>query len=98
MKSGAMPKISGFLIYSLSPSYHTGETHQVKKALRGDFEIRVQAPTGKTMVECVRGCKVIGARDVDNPSASQMRSYWFSCGAPDGCQGRVVGFLQADAR
>jgi hypothetical protein len=65
---------------------------------RGDFEIRVQAPTGKTMVECVRGCKMIGARDIENPRASQMSSYWFSCSAPDGCQGRVVGFVQPEAR
>jgi hypothetical protein len=65
---------------------------------RGDLEIRVQAPTGKTTVECVRGCKVIGARDIENPRASQTSSYWFSCGAPDGCQGRIVGFVQPEGR
>jgi hypothetical protein len=65
---------------------------------RGDFEVRVQAPTGKTTVECVRGCKVIGARDVENPNATWVTTYWFTCGAPEGCEGRVVGFVQGDAR
>jgi hypothetical protein len=35
----------------------------------GDFEIAIDAVEGSTNVECVRGCSLIGSRDVGNPRA-----------------------------
>lgn len=63
------------------------------QTVRGDFELRIDAVGGTTNVECVRGCGLIGSRDVLNPRASQMRTYGFSCTAGR-CQASVVGFLQ----
>ncbi len=62
----------------------------------GDFEMRINAVAGTTNVECVRGCSLIGSRDVRNPQASRMRTYEFSCNSSTGrCQATVVGFLDA---
>lgn len=62
---------------------------------RGDFEVRIDAVAGTTNVECVRGCRLIGARDVLNPEAAQARTWGFSCTSSAGrCRGSVVGFLQ----
>jgi hypothetical protein len=60
---------------------------------RGDFELRINAPSGATSVECVRGCRLIGARDIENPSARQMQTYEFSCSGQQ-CRASVVGFRQ----
>ena len=61
----------------------------------GDFEVRIDAVAGTTIVECVRGCKLIGSRDVLNPRAGQMRTYDFSCTSSTGrCEASVIGFLQ----
>ena len=62
----------------------------------GDFEIAIDAAEGSTRVECVRGCSLIGSRDVGNPRAERMRTYSFSCsgGAAHRCSAQVNGFLQ----
>jgi hypothetical protein len=59
----------------------------------GDFELRIDAPAGATRVECLRGCGLIGIRDLPGP-AVQMRVYDFDCNAVDRCQATVAGFLQ----
>ena len=41
----------------------------------GDFEIEIDAPGGSTRIECVRGCSLIGSRDVGNPRAERLRKY-----------------------
>ena len=64
------------------------------QARPGDFEVRIDAVAGTTFVECVRGCKLTGLRDVLNPRAGQMRRYEFSCTSEDRCAATVVGFLQ----
>jgi hypothetical protein len=64
------------------------------QARPGDFELRIDAPTGSVSVECLRGCGLIGAADVPNPRASQLRTYEFSCGASDRCQASIIGFLR----
>ena len=62
---------------------------------RGDFELRIDASPGTTVVECVRGCTLIGWRDIENPRAGRMHSYEFTCEPPTGrCRGRAVGFVE----
>lgn len=60
----------------------------------GDFEIRIDAPAGRTHVECLRGCGLIGARDVQNPRAGQMRRYEYECTSLSRCEASIVGFLR----
>lgn len=62
---------------------------------RGDFEVRINAVVGTTSVECLRGCTLIGSRDVRNPVAGRSRTYEFSCTSRGGrCEAVVVGFVQ----
>ena len=44
-----------------------------------EFMLSIDAPVGEARIECVSGCQLIGARDVDVPSAGRMKSYTFSC-------------------
>jgi hypothetical protein len=60
----------------------------------GDFEVRIDAVAGTTFSECVRGCKLVGSRDVLNPRAGQMRKYEFSARQQAGARLRLWGFLQ----
>lgn len=61
---------------------------------RGDFDLRVDASSGTTVVTCLRGCTLTGWRGIDNPRAGRMQTYEFSCEPPAGrCTGRVVGFI-----
>jgi hypothetical protein len=60
----------------------------------GDFEIRIEAPQGFTTLECVRGCTIVGARDVAvrEPKAT----YRFGCSTPNEsvlCRATVHGFI-----
>ena len=60
----------------------------------GDFEIRIEAPQGFTTLECVRGCTIVGARDlaVRDPKTT----YRFGCSAPTestACPATVHGFI-----
>jgi len=60
-----------------------------------EFMIAIDAPVGETHVECVSGCRLIGARDVGNPNASQMRVYTYGCsgGNVQRCEAKVAGWL-----
>jgi hypothetical protein len=58
----------------------------------GDFELTIDAPAGRTRVECVRGCGLIGKRDLANPRAGQMPVYEFSCGSSGRCNAVIAGF------
>ncbi len=49
-----------------------------------DFMIAIDAPVGDTRVECTSGCTLMGAKDLGNPNAMQMRVYTY------GCSGRSV--------
>jgi hypothetical protein len=57
--------------------------------------IAIDAPVGETSVECMSGCKLMGARDLGNPNASQMRVYTFGCsgGSVQRCEAQVAGWL-----
>jgi hypothetical protein len=62
-----------------------------------DFEIVVQAPSGPTTVECVRGCDLSWVERGLNPNATATRKFTFSCTAPAqvGCSSaRIGGWLR----
>lgn len=63
---------------------------------QGDFELRITTAHGITTMECLRGCTLIGERDVRNPRAGHLRQYDFSCDPPGShCEARVIGFLKS---
>ena len=63
-----------------------------------EFTLAIDAPEGRTFVECVRGCTLQGGRDEGNPDAGRMQRYWFECkNAPTGgCKATVNGWLKHD--
>jgi hypothetical protein len=60
-----------------------------------EFTLAIEAPSGRTTVRCVRGCKLQGGRDEGNPHNSPTPSYWFECqeAANDRCSATVNGWL-----
>jgi hypothetical protein len=56
-----------------------------------DFEIVVNAPTGQTTVQCVRGCTLMWIARGINPNSQPQPSFTFSCTAPQGCSSSRVG-------
>ena len=56
-----------------------------------DFEIVVNAPTGSTTVECVRGCALMWIARGLNPNSQPTQKFTFSCSAPQGCSSSRVG-------
>jgi hypothetical protein len=61
------------------------------------FEIRVNAPSGETTIECVRGCALAWVARGVNPAARPQPTFTYSCSgasAPPRCNsGRVGGWL-----
>jgi hypothetical protein len=59
-----------------------------------EFMIAIDAPVGETRVECVSGCTLMGARDLENPNASRMRTYTYGCSGRDvrRCGAQVAGW------
>ena len=57
------------------------------------FEIVVNAPSGETMIECVRGCELAWVERGLNPNSTPMPTFTFKCsGTADGrCSSRKVG-------
>ncbi len=56
-----------------------------------DFEIVVNAPTGQTTVQCVRGCGLMWIARGVNPNSQPTEKFTFSCTAPQGCSSSRVG-------
>ena len=58
-----------------------------------DFEIVVNAPSGQTTIECVRGCELSWVERGLNPNSATMRTFTFECnGSPGGrCSSHRVG-------
>jgi hypothetical protein len=59
-----------------------------------EFMISIDAPVGQTRVECLSGCRLIGARDLPNSKALRMKVYSYSCSG-DGaqrCGAQVAGW------
>ena len=60
-----------------------------------EFMIVIDAPVGETNVECMSGCRLMGARDLGNPNASRMRVYSYGCSGANvkRCEANVAGWL-----
>jgi hypothetical protein len=62
-----------------------------------DFVISVSAPTGRTDIRCVRGCRLAfieGQTMLRNVKPETLTSFSFSCGLPDGCpSGQLGGWI-----
>ena len=60
-----------------------------------EFMLAINAPVGETRVECVSGCKLMGARDLGNPNAGRLTVYTYGCSGRDvrRCGARIAGWL-----
>ena len=56
-----------------------------------DFELVVNAPTGATTIQCVRGCSLMWIARGINPNSRPTSEFTFSCTAPQGCSSSTVG-------
>jgi hypothetical protein len=61
-----------------------------------EFTLAIEAPSGRTMVKCVRGCTLQGGRDEGNPNNTPTENYEFECGgaSPPRCSATVNGWLK----
>jgi uncharacterized protein (TIGR03067 family) len=58
-----------------------------------DFELRINAPSGETRIECVRGCDLAWV-ERGNPDSRGRPEFWYSCTAPRCSSGRVGGWIR----
>ena len=62
-----------------------------------DFELRIDAPAGRTNVECVRGCQLAWVeRMVPGTVTPNKTTFTYACGnSPDGrcVSGRIGGWI-----
>lgn len=60
-----------------------------------EFMLAIDAPAGETRVECVSGCKLMGARDLGNPNALRSMVYTYRCSGRNvqRCGAKVAGWL-----
>lgn len=61
------------------------------QATQPDFELLVNAPTGETRVECLRGCELSWVERGVNPNSSAQPTFSFRCGAANGCSSARIG-------
>ena len=58
-----------------------------------EFMLRIDAPVGATLVECVSGCRLVGGNDLGNPNAGMLTIYQYMCSGAQRCGARVGGWL-----
>jgi hypothetical protein len=58
-----------------------------------DFEFTVDAPSGETTVQCVRGCELLWVERGPAPTAGRDKKFVYSCGANRCRSGRVGGWI-----
>lgn len=60
-----------------------------------EFMLAIDAPVGETRVECVSGCKLMGARDLGNPNAGRLKVYRYGCRGRNvqRCGAQIAGWL-----
>jgi hypothetical protein len=57
-----------------------------------DFELIVNAPVGRTSVECVRGCRLMWVERGVNPNDTRQSTFSFGCeGRVDRCSSAKIG-------
>ena len=61
----------------------------------GDFELAIDAVAGATRLQCIRGCSLLGNRDLTLVDKQPKATYTFSCSGPgqERCAASVSGFL-----
>ena len=60
-----------------------------------NFEVVVNAPSGETTIECVRGCELAWVERGLNPNSRPMKTFTFKCdGAPRCSSHRVGGWVR----
>jgi hypothetical protein len=58
-----------------------------------DFELIVDAPSGETTVECVRGCKLVWVERGINTNAVPQAEFTYGCGASRCSSGNIGGWV-----
>jgi hypothetical protein len=58
-----------------------------------DFEFTVDAPSGETTIQCVRGCELLWVERGPAPTAGRDKKFVYSCGANRCGSGRVGGWI-----
>jgi hypothetical protein len=59
-----------------------------------EFTLTIDAPGGRTMVKCVRGCTLQGGQDEGNPNNRPRPQYSFECSGVTQCSATVNGWLK----
>jgi len=59
-----------------------------------EFMIAIDAPAGRTRIECLSGCNLMGARDLPSVGAVPMKAYWHECSGASvqRCKAQVAGW------
>lgn len=75
--------------------FAVGWTAGYAQRAQPEFLIAIDAPAGQTRLECISGCELLGARDLESPSAGPTATYQFSCSGSSAarCMARVAGWL-----
>ncbi len=60
------------------------------------FEIAVNAPGGKTTIECVKGCELAWVERGLNPNSTPNKSFWYECSSSRCSSGRIGGWLKQE--
>ena len=63
------------------------------QASRPDFELTIDAPSGETTVQCIRGCELLWIERGPAPTAGHDKKFVYSCGAIRCGSGRVGGWI-----
>ena len=58
------------------------------------FELAVDAPGGKTVIECVRGCELSWVERGLNPNSTPVKSFEYACTSGRCSSGRIGGWLE----
>jgi len=65
-----------------------------------DFEIRVAASVGETIIECVQGCTLVWSERGINPNSIPQRQFKYGCGGGGATprstcpSGRIAGWVE----
>jgi hypothetical protein len=59
-----------------------------------EFTLTIEAPSGRTTITCVRGCRLQGGRDEGNPSNAPTTKYFLECSGVERCNATVNGWLK----
>lgn len=55
-----------------------------------EFVLLIDSPVGTTNVQCVRGCELAYGPGANNPSASHMPTFTYTCYGGERCSSREI--------